>query len=358
MSDAAGPGPLVAPGRPGASGMPAGLDVEKTGVFVGAYAASPAHSAWDARLESEFFDGLDAVPELRGVELPWMGALHPHDDAWLLRSFPRRFDAVLTSIPGTMKRLGTTPLYGLASRDADGRAAALAEAGRIRDAVRRLNDAVGRRAVTAVELHSAPSAGRGDVASLAASIAELSADADTWDGATIAIEHCDAFVPSHQPEKGFLDLTDELAAIADRPAWVGLSINWGRSAIELRDGELVTAHIRQAAASGRLRGLMLSGASAELSPFGGPWVDAHHPMTPSSSFPYGEPSSMLTEDLLRDAIAAAAAVDWLGFKFGWADREAPVEPRVDMIATAAAAVTAASQGAGMRGAAVPPKLGG
>lgn len=334
------------------------------GVFVGAYAASPAHATWDAALESEFFAGLDALSEVRGLELPWIGGLHPHDDAWLLRAFPRRFDAVLTSIPGTMKRLGAAPSYGLASRDADGRADAVAEAFRMRDAVRRLNDAVGRQAVTAVELHSAPSALRGDRASLCESLAELADDANAWDGAAIVVEHCDAFLPRQQPEKGFLDLADELAAMDGLPQWVGLSMNWGRSAIELRDGQLVTEQLRIAATSGRLRGLMLSGASAQQSPFGAPWVDAHHPMTSTPDFAYGESTSLLTPDLLTDAVAAADGVDWLGFKFGWAERTAPVASRVDMIASAARLVIAAvadataSQGAGMQGGAVPPKLGG
>lgn len=69
------------------------------GFVVGAYAASPAHAAWNADAEDEFYRALDDAPEVAALELPWMGALHPHDDAWLHARFPQRMHAVLTDIP-------------------------------------------------------------------------------------------------------------------------------------------------------------------------------------------------------------------------------------------------------------------
>lgn len=313
-------------------------------VLVGAYAASPAHAVWAPALEEEFFDGLASVPAVRGLELPWTGGLHPHDDAWLLRRFPRRFDAVLTSIPGTMRRLASDPRFGLASADADGRAAAVAEATRMLEAAERLNDACGRRAVIAVELHSAPVAaldpdGRSaGIAALRASLEDLVASG-AGDGTALVVEHCDAIVPGRAPEKGFLDAADELAALDGMPARVGMAVNWGRSAIELRDGEAVAAQIAEVAASGRLRGLMLSGASDVATAFGPAWIDAHHPPVPTSDVPFGEPASLLTVERVTAAVAAAGAVDWTGLKYGWADPAAGVAPRIAMIAGAAAAIT-------------------
>lgn len=312
------------------------------GVLVGAYAASPAFAHWDAALERTFYDGLDAVPEVRGLELPWTGTLHPHDDGWLLAHFPRRFDAVLTAIPGTMRRLQTDPGYGLASTDPDGRGAAVREALALRDAARRLDDACGRAAVVAVELPSAPRA-TGTADALRRSLGEL-VEAGGWDATAIVVEHCDAFAADRPVEKGFLTVADELEALRDLPAGVGMSVNWGRSAIELRDPDRVAGQIGEVAAAGRLHGLMFSGASAEATAFGGPWVDAHHPLAPTPGFPGGEAASLLTLERLESAAAAAVELRWAGFKFGWADPNAPVAPRVEMIAAAARIVSSVTRG--------------
>ncbi|GAA4491814.1 DUF4862 family protein [Microbacterium panaciterrae] len=306
-------------------------------MLVGAYAASPAHARWDPRAEAEFFDGLDGLDDVGGLELPWLGSLHPHDDAWLLAHFPRRFDAVLTSIPGTMVRLRDEPRFGLASTDEEGRAAAVREALAIRDGARRIDDATGRATVRAIALHSAPTRtgdARGSAEALRMSLLEL-LDAGGWDETALVIEHCDAAVPGHPAEKGFLAVDDELAALEDFPDAVGMSVNWGRSAIELRDPDLVSGQIARIAGAGRLHGLMLSGASAQSTPFGGSWADAHHPLAPAEGFPIGEPASLLTLARARSAIAAAGSVRWSGVKFGWADHDAAVAPRLAMIAAAA-----------------------
>lgn len=304
-------------------------------VIVGAYAASPAHRTWQPQLEAEYLNGLAALEQVRGLELPWLGGLHPHDDAWLLANLPRRFDVVLTGIPGTVGRLAADPHYGLASRDPEGRAAALEESRAMSAAVRRLNDTLGRRAVIGVELHSAPHRRDGSAEQLAASLEELGAL--DWDGAELLIEHCDAEIAGQVAEKGYLTLHDELSAIAAVPD-AGMSLNWGRCAIELRGAEGVTEQIVVAAESGRLRALVFSGASAEAGPFGPAWTDAHHPMAPCDAFPMGEPTSLLTEERLVAALAAAGDLNWVGVKFGFVDAEAPVSERVAMVAAAAALV--------------------
>lgn len=303
-------------------------------VIIGAYAASPAHGIWNPDLEAELFGLLDHEPAVRGLELPWTGGLHPHDDEWLLRALPRRFDLVLTSIPGTMQRLQTDPGFGLASRSDDGRRAAVTEVLRMRDGVHRLNDAMGRRAVIGVEVHSAPRADRASARALSASLAELDVEGSEWDGATVVIEHCDALVPGQPAEKGFLPLAAELDAVEPFPS-SGVCINWGRSAIEVRSAHGVAAQITQAAASGRLRGLMFSGAAALPSGFGAAWADAHLPMTPEPDFPFGEPASLLTPQHLAEALAAAGTLEWIGLKYGWADASAPLAPRAAMLTSAA-----------------------
>lgn len=314
------------------------------GLFVGAYAASPAHTVWDAAEEKRYYELLTEVPELRGMELPWMGALHPHDPGWLLRRFPARFDAVLTSIPGTMTRLGSKPGFGLASSDEHGRHAAVEEALRMRDGAKALNDVVGRRAVVAIELHSAPVGAAGSLNALRRSLLELDAAGD-WDGADLVVEHCDAWIPGQPPEKGFLSVADELSALDGLPDRFGTSVNWGRSAIELRDADAVARHIGGIAASGRLHGLMLSGAAAEATAFGPAWVDAHHPMAPVPGFPQGEPASLLTLPRVEAAVVAAGHVRWTGFKFGWADASAPAASRVEMVAAAARVIASVVAGA-------------
>lgn len=303
------------------------------GVIVGAYAASAAHSVWSPRLERELFDGLAALPLVRGLELPWTTGLHPHDDAWLLANLPAGFDIVLTSIPGTVARLRHDADFGLASRAPDGRTAALAEALRLRDGVRRLNDARGRASVLAVELHSAPSAQKGGTDAFTASLAELAGH--DWDGARLVVEHCDAMVPGHPAEKGFLGLHDELSALDRVGDVVGLSINWGRSVIELRDADSVTEHITAAARRGHLRGLMFSGASSRDGAYGAAWADAHLPAAPSADFPDGEPSSLLTQRHIEKSLRLAGDLDWVGLKFGWQPADSPVRKRVAMIGQAA-----------------------
>lgn len=302
---------------------------ESHGAIVGAYAASPAHSRWNPALEKEFFTFLDAVPTVRGLELPWLGSLHPHDDRWLEANLPRRFSNVVTDIGATVSAVAADPAYGLASTDARGRRAAIHQASRLRDDVHRLNDAIGAQSVLAVELHSAPLASAGSAGMLRASLTEVAGW--DWDGATLTIEHCDSEVAGQAPEKGYLSLADELDAIASSGTGIGLSLNWGRSAIELRRADAVRQQVAMAASSGLLRGLMFSGASDRAGRFGPAWIDAHLPMAPTPEFPLGEPTSLLTEELLRECVDAAGDVQWSGIKYGWKPQHSPVVERVQMV---------------------------
>ncbi|MFE5409462.1 DUF4862 family protein [Microbacterium sp. NPDC056569] len=275
-------------------------------VLVGAYAASPAHTRWDPLLEAELLAALFALPSVRGFELPWLGAVHPHDPRWLLDHVPRGAQVALTPLPWVMRRSAQSPAYGLASVDPEGRAAAVAD-------LRRVNDDVGLLAGESdaepalVLLHSAPRR-RADASALARSLDELARW--DWKGARLVVEHCDAVRPGRAFEKGFLPIDEELAVIGRADGDVGLWMNWGRSAIELRDSDAVTAQIRDASATGRLVGLSFSGASSHDGPYGPAWTDSHPPIRST------DPSShsVLDDAHVAAAVAAAPGVPWLGVK--------------------------------------------
>ncbi|GAB3797036.1 DUF4862 family protein [Humibacter antri] len=313
------------------------------GYVVGAYAASPAHQRWDPQREDAYLTLLEQEPRVGALELPWSGRLHPHDSEWLLAHWPERFRAVMTDVPWAARQVTDDPAYGLASTDEEGRRRAISSALALRDDVERLADAVGRPVVQVVELHSSPRASSGCAERLALSLDELSAT--DWHGAQLVIEHCDALVADHEPEKGFLSLDDEIRAIRLSETDVGLSLNWGRSAIELRDAHAVADQVERAASTGLLQGLMISGASDRDGVMGSAWVDAHHPFLRSPQHPDGDPASLLTEELVAASFAAAGRLRWRGVKVGWPpNATGTVERRVAMIARALDALDRVSGG--------------
>ncbi len=306
--------------------------------LVGAYAISPAGDAWNEADEQALYDGLKASALVRGLEVPFTGTLHRHDEAWLLRNVRKDWDFVVTLIPGTMGTLSTNKHFGLASTDASGRKAALDMARSANDAVKRLNAAVGRQAVIGVEVQSAPSqgpaGGTGSAAAFADSLTELAAW--DWQGARIVIEHCDAFRAGHAQHKGFLSLGDELAAIAkanrSARAPIGININWGRSVLETHKVETAVEHIAQASSAGALAGIIFSGASGEATPFGA-WQDTHMPHAQAPGIKHFAAGSLMTEDAIKRALAAAggAKLDFLGVKIAIRPANAPVSARLGLV---------------------------
>lgn len=303
--------------------------------IVGAYAASPTARQWDPAAEDAYLTGLAAIPGLRGLEVPFTGQLH-HDEDWLLGRLDPTWDLVLTGIPGTVARVAADSGFGLASSRDDGRRAAVVFTSAMRDAVRRVHDHLGRRAVIAVELHSAPTA-TGTAAAFAASLNEIS-EWD-WDGVALTVEHCDAVRPGQAPQKGYLPLTDELSAVAATPTVAGVTLNWGRSAIEGRDSATPRQHIAAAVAAGGLAGLMFSGAAAVAGQFGEPWLDAHLPPSSQSAAGAGvaeladlhavEPTSLLGPAEIGQALRAAGGQQlFTGVKIGVRPLDAPIERRL------------------------------
>lgn len=273
-------------------------------VVVSAYPLSPAFADWDPAVEDEVLNGLAGLPGVAALEVPWIDGIHPHDSAWFLANVPE-VALALTPLPFVMRRLAT-PGYGIASADDDGRRAAIADLRRVAADVAEITEHSAAH-VAVVELHTAPR-GAADADALARSLVELG-ELD-WSGARLMIEHCDAHVPGQTPEKGFLSLHGEISAIRSSGVDVGLWMNWGRSAIELRGPDAVAAQIATAADSGLLDALVLSGASDREGPYSGPWIDAHHPF--ASIDP--DAASLLTDDRVRAAVRAAGDARLRGVK--------------------------------------------
>jgi hypothetical protein len=280
--------------------------------IVGAYPASPAHRNWDLVLESDFFELLSNDTRIESLELPWLGKIHPHDVSWLHNNFPTNLKAVITSIPFVMGQLSKDSNYGLASPSQDSRQKAISDVKVIFEAIKEFDNKTGRKTVSAIEIHTAPRE-VGNVDSLAKSLAEISNW--NWEGTEILIEHCDAFIAGQTPEKGFLSLGQEIAAIKSSDSNIGVLINWGRSAIEFRDANRVIEHVELAKDSGLLKGLILSGASDKQGSFGYPWIDAHHPFIASENNEFGDPDSLLTEGHAKAAIQITGQLPYLGLKW-------------------------------------------
>lgn len=312
-------------------------------LLVSAYAASPAHTQWDPALERPLLEGLCALPDVVGLEIPWLGALHPHDTDWLRANVPAGATLALTGLPWVMRRCAADAAYGIASTDRDGRRAALEDLRGQADDARRLNDD-GRARVALVSLHTAPQL-TGSRDALTESLGEIAGW--DWDGAELVVEHCDAAVPGQAHEKGFLALADEMDAVTRSGAPVGLWLNWGRSAIELRDADAVTAQVRACAENGLLRGLAFSGAAATDGPYGAAWVDAHLPLASTDE----SSGSLLDDRRVADAVAAAGPLEWAGLKVSRRPSDRTADDVIRTVAANLAVVESAfAQHAGERGA--------
>lgn len=313
-----------------------------TDLLLGAYAMAPAPGPD----EDAFYAGVADLGVV-GLELPVPLAGSPSlDPAWLDRTLRPTWSLLLTCIPSVMARLGDHPGYGLAATDDDVRGLALADVARARDLATRLADEHGRRRVVAIQVHSAPGPAGGSVDAMARSLEQILA----WDlaGAEVLVEHCDALVPGQPAAKGFWSLDDELAAVrlvlGTHPATapLGLSINWGRSAIEGRSAAAATAHVRTAAASGLLRALVLSGATDVETAWGPAWGDAHIPPRGADAALAPSAPSLLGPQETEAAVRAAGDGTLLAVKVSVRPRDIPV---ADRLAVARAALAVADEAA-------------
>ncbi|MFF1925038.1 DUF4862 family protein [Streptomyces sp. NPDC058221] len=296
------------------------MNTERPVALVGAYAALPS-----LRGDQEhFYDGLAGRGIADGLEIPFRDGLGA-DIRWLAAQVRGRFTrSVITLIPGTMVRVGACGTFGLASGDHDGRRAALAFLREARIAAEELNQLTGEQSVSAIHIHTAPSK-TAVGAMFARSLDEIAASAPAagpW-STRLVLEHCDAYAPTVPGEKQFLPLEDEIPLA--REGGIGITVNWGRSAIEAQDAGRPLAQIRRLVSEGLLEGVMFSGAGPAANEFGGPWADAHLPLTED------EPTSLMDADEVRRCLrAAAGAFSYAGAKIQAAG-DATVEERLTTV---------------------------
>ncbi|MFC5369366.1 DUF4862 family protein [Arcanobacterium bovis] len=271
--------------------------------IIGAYAAKPQERS----AQEEFYQLLNKAPWVNGLEIPFTATGLQDDPQWFAEQLGSTFTTnVLTPIPGTMSFVGDSS-WGISSTDDDGRAAALSFLKGATETMKDLNDRLGRQFFTHLALHTAPRGG-GDVHSLIRSLEELL----EWeiDGAKLTIEHCDSFSTERVISKGFLELCDEIAAAREFDGRVGVSINWGRSAIEGQGAELPLEHVDMAGRAGILEGLIFSGAHNSENAWGPAWEDAHVGLQEFV------PQSLLTREIVAEAGSKAVQhnVSYLGAK--------------------------------------------
>lgn len=287
-----------------------------TSFIVGAYAALPA----ELDQQPEFYTALAQAGFTTGLEIPYPGQLADATTRnFLGAQLQDRFtDSIVTLIPGTMQNVWANPNYGLASPDAAGRKAALEFTASAREAILQLNNDYGAP-ITRMSIHSAPTGIRNPQA-FAASLEEITSW--DWEGIQLIIEHCDAWTPAHQPEKGFLTLAEEITMA--QAFNLGIQLNWGRSAVEEHSSGTPMDHILQANAGKVLSGIIFSGAGPTATQYGYPWIDGHLPLKTD------EPGSLMTDQLVKTAVTVAGKLDYLGAKC-CVPQDASIAKRIAMI---------------------------
>ncbi|MFD5655801.1 DUF4862 family protein [Streptomyces sp. NPDC127039] len=290
-------------------------------VLVGAYAALPAFRADQER----FYEGLADRGIADGLELPFRDGLG-EDVNWLAGQLRGRFiRSVITLIPGTMGRVAASGTFGLASGDDAGRRAALGFLHEARVAAEELNQLTGEQSVSVLHIHTAPST-TAVPEEFARSLDEIAASEAAAGGGwstRLVLEHCDAYSPDVPGEKRFLPLDEEVPLA--REGGIGITVNWGRSAVEAQDPARPLTQIGRLTAEGLLEGIMFSGAGPVANGFGGPWADAHLPLTED------EPTSLMDADEVRRCLLAArGAFSYTGAKIQ-VPGEATVDERLAMV---------------------------
>jgi hypothetical protein len=192
----------------------------------------------------------------------------------------------------------------------------------------------------AIQVHSAPGPAGGSREALSRSLEQILG----WDlaGAEVLVEHCDALVRGQGAAKGFWSIRDEIAAVQNVGAGagqVGLSVNWGRSAIEGRSARTPVDHVRAAVEAGLLRAVVLSGASDVPTPWGPPWGDAH--IAPRGQAPALAMSaaSLLGPEQIFATLRAAGDVARVAVKISVRPQSADVPTRLAVARAALAQVT-------------------
>ncbi len=270
-----------------------------TPVILSAYNAAPPDLAEHPDAEADWYRALRDRFDIGGIELPSTGAaLHPRGVQHLAGLIDPAWRNIVGGMTCTLAGLASDPDYGIASDSPRGRAAARADVDGLRRDILELRQTLGDDAVQAVVLHSAPGGNRGSAPMLERSLREI-VDRD-WGRTVFLLEHVDARVAGHEPQKGWQPLESELRVARDvrksTGADVRLLANWGRAAIETRSAAGAGALIARAVDSGLLGALTFSGASGAARSRGGRWADVHLGLSTD------EPDSLLTPDIVSSTV--------------------------------------------------------
>lgn len=287
-----------------------------------AYNSAPADLHEDDRLEDRWYGLLRSEELIGGLELCFDATLHPRGPEHLSKLLSPEWTSVVTNIPGTLRNGRGDPSYGLASIDESSRQQAILDVKTLYQQVTRLQQSTGAQAVRAVELQSAPRAvgNASSAASLADSLTEIASW--NWGAIQLSLEHADALVASHAPEKGFLSLEEEYRSTSEASIRSGRrvkqNLNWARSAIEARSTSGPTAHLTYLATRDNLCGLVFSGVSPLALGAKHPWQDSHVPIDDV------EPSSLLSAGAIEECFSLlnGTVLDFIGVKVN-----TPVDPK-------------------------------
>ena len=187
--------------------------LSRPATIISAYAASPAHTVWDPELEGELLPALCALPTVAGLEVPWMGALHPHDTSWFSGTCRRartcRSHRCHGSCSGARRCLPT----GLPRQIPQGVRQRLPISGWFTPTC--------TRSLSTARHRSTSSPCTPHLMHRATKTHWWSPSLKSGPGAGVEhrliIEHCDAIRPGQAYEKGFLRLQDEIDVLDEYP---------------------------------------------------------------------------------------------------------------------------------------------
>jgi hypothetical protein len=302
--------------------------------IIAGYTAAPADAA--AAAAADYYATLVAIAEADGLEFAWSGPDTPAQLGPVVSRMPAAWTITLNDIPATFRASVPQPTFGLASPDDAGRAAALAMLREMNSAIRAMNDKAGRRLVLAAEIHCAPGFDKRVVHPNADALARSldAAAALDWDGCAVLLEHCDAYAEGRKPAKGFLNLADEIAVLrrlAGAP--IGLSLNWGRSLIEVRDPARVIDHVVAASQAGVLRAFTFSGTAGVDNAYGEAWADSHLPFDRTHEGDYGEPASLMSVERANEVLPYLQDCLFIAVKTQWPAKRNDPRERAASVAT-------------------------
>ena len=311
---------------------------DPAGLFLSAYISAPS----DPGAEDAFYDAAAGL-DIDGLEF----ALFPSgartlEPDWIRAHVNPGHALIVSLVPSMMAALGSTPNYGLASTDEVQRQRALSDVGRACDLAVSLAAEYGTRRVVAIEVHTSPGPRGGSLEAFERSLNEIL----TWDraGAELLVEHCDADVPGQTPAKGFFPLADEIAVVRSfgLPSDVlGMSLNWGRCAIEGHGSRLPVEHIQAVTDAGLLRAYIYSGATGEDTMWGPAWTDMHIPSRGDAPALAASGASLLGPDEIAETIRAIGDTPRIGLKFGIRPLDADVATRLAVVEATLAQIVAA-----------------